>query len=88
MEADQYVMQVLGKLEQSLTRNLNVVRNGINELNHQQQQMDTQSLQDQQDALQQQIAQLPQDVEVPAEAEQPQQHMHNISLKRADDVQE
>jgi hypothetical protein len=31
-EADQYVMQVLGGLEQNLLRNLNVVRNGINEV--------------------------------------------------------
>lgn len=31
-EADQYVMSVLSKLEQSLLKNLNVVRNGINEV--------------------------------------------------------
>ncbi len=31
-EADQYVMQVLSQLENSLLKNLNVVRNGINEL--------------------------------------------------------
>ena len=33
-EADAYVVQVLGKLEQALQRNLNTVRNGINEVNH------------------------------------------------------
>ncbi len=31
-EADQYVMQVLAQLEQSLLKNLNVVRNGIHEV--------------------------------------------------------
>lgn len=31
-EADTYVMQVLGRLEQELLKNLNVVRNGINEV--------------------------------------------------------
>lgn len=31
-EADQYVMHVLAQLEQSLLKNLNVVRNGINEV--------------------------------------------------------
>lgn len=32
-EADQYVLQVLSRLEQQLVKNLNVVRNGINEVN-------------------------------------------------------
>jgi hypothetical protein len=32
-EADHYVMQVLSRLEQNLLRNLNTVRNGINEVN-------------------------------------------------------
>lgn len=31
-EADQYVMDMLGRLEQSLLRNINEVRNGINQL--------------------------------------------------------
>jgi vacuolar-type H+-ATPase subunit H len=31
-EADTYVLHVLSKLEQTLTRNLNTVRNGINEV--------------------------------------------------------
>jgi len=33
-EADGYVMDVLAKLEQSLLKNLNIVRNGINEVKH------------------------------------------------------
>ncbi len=33
-EADQYVMQTLAQLEQQLVKNLTVVRNGINEVNH------------------------------------------------------
>jgi F0F1-type ATP synthase membrane subunit b/b' len=32
-DADNYVLQVLGSLEQQLQRNLNTVRNGINEVN-------------------------------------------------------
>ncbi len=34
-DADKYVMNVLSRLEQQLTRNLNTVRNGITEVNHQ-----------------------------------------------------
>lgn len=33
-EADNYVLDVLSKLEQHLVRNINVVRNGINEISH------------------------------------------------------
>ncbi|GAB4308756.1 MAG: hypothetical protein Kow00117_02020 [Phototrophicales bacterium] len=37
-EADAYVIHVLGQLEQSLIKNLNVVRNGISEVNNRQNQ--------------------------------------------------
>ncbi len=77
-EADNYVMQVLSKLEQTLTRNLNTVRNGITEIN----QKPVAGYQDEMmqagDDLQQQMAQF-----------QPVEHQTaapNISLKRAEDV--
>lgn len=84
-EADQYVMTVLSKLEQNLLRNLNQVRNGINEINHA--------------AAQPQPTAQPGQQEVqgtPAEFPQQQQEQPNnqqresisVSLKRRDDIEE
>lgn len=77
-EADYYVMQVLGKLEQNLLRNLNTVRNGINEVNQVQQAPPTQA--DPNHQPQGEMAQFPQNNNVRQSAE--------ISLKRADDVEQ
>lgn len=77
-EADQYVLHVLSKLEQQLTKNLSTVRNGINEVNNGQPRSEPVS-----DDLQEQMQQLG-DFSVDVGTKQPPQ----ISLKRADDVQE
>jgi hypothetical protein len=71
-EADHYVMQVLSRLEQNLLRNLNTVRNGINEVN-------------------QGVPPVEQ-YQQPANANFPQPNDQRqsveISLKRADDVEQ
>jgi len=81
-EADQYVLHVLSKLEQQLLKNINIVRNGINEVNHTQPQ-----------SIPAQPVQMPQPApgtkETVEAGEQPQQRrglIPGISLKRGDEV--
>ena len=76
-EADNYVLQVLSRLEQQLIRNLNTVRNGINEVNH----VQPNAAPDPEN----EIAGTP--AEFPERQHQPQENQQiGISLKRADDV--
>jgi vacuolar-type H+-ATPase subunit H len=82
-DADGYVMQVLGKLEQNLLKNLNTVRNGINEVNIAQQQPVVIN-----DQPQGQPINLPTpNIQESVDIEQPKRKM-GISLKRANDVQQ
>lgn len=87
-EADAYVLAVLSKLEQNLIRNLNTVRNGINQVNYDPQQPQQQEEPQAEEAAPPQIAaQFPaqeQQETVDAEVEnQPNQaRWPNISLKR------
>jgi hypothetical protein len=75
-EADNYVMQVLGKLEQQLLKNINTVRNGINEMNRG-------------PAEAPQPDFLPQEDEgTPAQFPSRQNHEVSFSLKRANNKEE
>ena len=71
-EADTYVLQVLSRLEQQLTKNLNTVRNGINEVNQQPPRTT-------EDEVTGTPAQFP-------ERQSSENERIGISLKRADDV--
>lgn len=73
-EADNYVMQVLGRLEQQLIRNLSTVRNGINEVNQ------NPPPNHQQDEVTGTPAEFPQ--------QQTSEQKIGISIKRADDVEQ
>ncbi len=80
-EADQYVMGVLGQLEQNLLKNLNTVRNGINTVNKPAQAPAEQAT----------PAQFPQPAAQQAvEAEAPNGRVRapGISLKRSDDIEQ
>lgn len=74
-EADQYVTQVLSRLEQQLVKNLNVVRNGINEVTQVPVQPDYES------------ENMPAG-SYPAPATMPQRQSVEISVKRADEVEQ
>lgn len=80
--ADEYVMQVLSRLEQNLLKNLSTVRNGINEV-HQPKQTP---------AADQPAAQQPQiSAQFPRQQQRETvdvQRRPSISLKRADDVEQ
>jgi cell division septum initiation protein DivIVA len=93
-EADTYVMQVLGELEQNLLRNLNTVRNGISQVNDNQTQPYVEQqyeqapppphVQSQQQPPSQPQQPAPQKEPETVDANQPPR-MHNISLKRGSD---
>lgn len=75
-DADNYVLQVLGSLEQQLQRNLNTVRNGINEVNKPGQPVQAAEPPPQGAAIP------PANVPHSVEATQPQQRSLGISLRR------
>lgn len=82
-EADQYVMNILSRLEQNLLRNVNQVRNGINEINHAAAQPPPTAVPGQ-DEIQGTPAEFPQ--QQPA-ADQ-QRDSISVSLKRRDDIEQ
>ncbi|GAB4528279.1 MAG: hypothetical protein OHK0046_46970 [Anaerolineae bacterium] len=86
-EADQYVLAVLSKLEQHLIKNLNTVRNGINEVNQQHHQVAQDHLMMQGEDLQQQMAQLGDFAPTEQTVDAQPQAKPQISLKRGSDMQ-